>query len=200
MTLLAPTFLFRFSVPCLQLEKLWSDKAELPESHRIPSFGELEDSPQFADLRMGWHADGIGVSLRVTGKKQPTWCRTTRVEDSDGVALWIDTRGTQNIHRASRFCHHFVLCPLGSGKSMSAPFGRLVQINRAKDNPKPIAENAIKMKSSALTGYDPQEQRRLGFAFAAMDRELGWQTFSIGNDFPIDSDPSLWGGLELVEN
>ncbi|MEM7312046.1 MAG: sugar-binding protein [Planctomycetota bacterium] len=214
MSLLEPTFLFRFSVPCLPLDSLWSNDAELPESFQIPSFSELEDAPQFADVRMGWHADGIGVSVRVTGKKQPTWCRSSRIEDSDGIAIWIDTRDTQNIHRASRFCHHFIFCPQGTGKSMSEPVGRLIQINRAKDNPKPVKDGDLKLKSkvtkdgyvlraaipaSALTGYDPQEQRRMGFTFAVMDRELGWQTFSISNEFPIESDPSLWGTVELVE-
>jgi hypothetical protein len=31
-----------------------------------------------------------------------------------------------------------------------------------------------------------------------VDRELGWQTLTMGSEFPIDEDPSLWGSLELV--
>jgi hypothetical protein len=38
----------------------------------------------------------------------------------------------------------------------------------------------------------------LGFSYAVMDRELGWQTFTVASEFPFDEDPSLWGTLELV--
>jgi hypothetical protein len=52
--------------------------------------------------------------------------------------------------------------------------------------------------AEALTGFDPAEHGRLGFTYAVVDRELGWQTFSIGPEFPFVEDPSLWGTLELV--
>jgi hypothetical protein len=32
-----------------------------------------------------------------------------------------------------------------------------------------------------------------------IDRELGWQTFNVGPEFPFQDDPSLWGTLELVK-
>jgi hypothetical protein len=41
------------------------------------------------------------------------------------------------------------------------------------------------------------EHPRLGFCYAVMDRELGWQTFTVGPEFPFAEDPSLWGTLEL---
>jgi hypothetical protein len=31
-----------------------------------------------------------------------------------------------------------------------------------------------------------------------MDRELGWQTFTVGRELPFAEDPSLWGTLDLV--
>jgi hypothetical protein len=31
-----------------------------------------------------------------------------------------------------------------------------------------------------------------------VDRELGWQTFTVGPEFPFVEDPSLWGTLELT--
>jgi hypothetical protein len=48
------------------------------------------------------------------------------------------------------------------------------------------------------TGFDTEEHSRLGFSYAIVDRELGWQTFSVGPEFPIQEDPSLWGTLELT--
>ena len=49
--LLAPTFLFHFSVPCLYRKKLWSRSGvQLDTGHRIPSFGELEITGSMAGL------------------------------------------------------------------------------------------------------------------------------------------------------
>ena len=213
--LLAPTFLFRFSVPCYRVDTLFSKKEmELPARNIMPSFGELEDRPVFSDFRLGWNPDGFALSLRVMGKKTSAWCRTTRMEDSDGLRIWFDTRDTGNIHRASRFCHEFMLMPEGGGKEGKKPFGGLIEIQRAKENPKAVAPEQITIHAekridgyllragiptSALTGFDPTEQQFLGFTYAIMDRELGWQTFTISNEFPFTSDPTLWGRLELVD-
>ena len=213
--LLSPTFLFRFSAPCYYHEKLWSDSGiQLGQQHVLPSFGELEDRPLFADLRAAWSDAGLAFTLRVAGKKQLAWCRASRIDDSDGLMLWIDTRDTHNVHRAARFCHRFAFLPFGSGYRLDQPTAVLVPINRARENPKPIAAGVLPARSEkridgyvleahipsrALTGFDPSEHQRLGFTYAVVDRELGWQTFSVGPEFPFQDDPSLWGTLELVK-
>ena len=213
--LISSTTLFNFAVPCLHHEPLWSAQGdmELPQTHRALCFGELDDGPLFGDLRIGWCAAGLSVSLRVTGKKQLPWCRGSRLEDSDGLWLFIDTRNTQSIHRASRFCHHFAFLPQGSGTKMDQPVAQLVPINRAKENPKPIRDDLLKIRSekrvdgyllraaiaaAAMTGFDTEEHLKLGFSYAIVDRELGWQTFAVGCELPFTNDPSLWGTLELV--
>jgi hypothetical protein len=213
-SILAPTFLFRFAVPCQHVEKAWpAREMELPPEYTIPSFGELEDRPMFADLRIGWSVSGLAVSVRVRGKKQTPWCRESRLEDSDGLSLWIDTRNTHSVHRATRFCHRFVFLPQGGGAQQQQPLAQWFPIHLAKENPKTVANELLKIRAEkrvdgyllrafipaiALTGYDPEEQPRLGFTYAITDRELGWQTFTIGSEFPFLSDPSLWGTLELV--
>lgn len=212
--LLAPTFLFRFSVPCRYAKKLWTATGTaLGEEHRLPAFGELEGRTPFADFRAAWNEGGVGFWLRVAGKKQPPWCRDSRIEDSDGLQIWIDTRDTHNIHRAGRFCHRFAFLPSGSGVRLEEPVGYLMAINRARENPKPIPPNLLQVRgekridgyllaahipAAALTGFDPADHPRLGFNYAVIDRELGWQTFSLGPEFPITEDPSLWGTLALV--
>jgi hypothetical protein len=50
-----------------------------------------------------------------------------------------------------------------------------------------------------LAGFDPDQNRRLGFCYAVHDAELGDQTLSVGADFPYWEDPSLWSVLELVD-
>jgi hypothetical protein len=212
--LLAPTFLFRFSVPLLHQKKLWSDKGvQLDESYRLPSFGELEERPMFADIRGAWGDEGLSFTVRVAGKKQAPWCRSTRLDDSDGLHVWVDTRDTHSIHRASRFCHRFAFMPTGGGRRLNEPLAEQLLINRARENAKPVPVGMLKIRSetrvdgylleahipaAALTGYEPASHARLGFTYALMDRELGWQTFTVSSEFPFDEDPSLWGSLELV--
>lgn len=215
-SLIQPTALFAFEVPCRPLKEIWQAKGtiELPETHRIPSFSALDERPTFADLRMGWSPRGFGLSLSVTGKEQLPWCRATRLDASDGLALWINTRDTHNIHRANRFCHQFVLLPMGRGQRMDQPMAEHIMIQRATENPKSLPAGALQIRSErrkdgyairaaipaiAMTGFDPIEHRRLGFSFAVMDQEVGWHTFSLGPEYPIASDPSLWGTLVLSE-
>jgi hypothetical protein len=214
--LLASTFLFRFSIPCRRCDSLWPVKGgELGAEYALPSFGELEGRPKFADLRIAWSEDGLLFTLRVSGKRQSLWCRSSRIEDSDGLHVWIDTRDTHNIHRASRFCHRFAFLPIGSGAGENQPLGRLLVIHRSREDPKSVADSALRVHAvvdpgayllqayipaAALTGFDPLEHPRLGFMYAVADRELGWQTLSMGPEFPIDEDPSLWGSLELILN
>ncbi len=213
--ILAPTFLFRFSHTCLHRKKLWSAKGiQLEPKFTIASFGELEGRPVFSDFRCAWSEHGLSFNVRVTGKKQNPWCRAARIDDSDGLHVWLDTRDTHNIHRAGRFCHQFVFMPQGGGRALKDPVARLVEINRAKEGPKPVDDEHLKVRSeqridgyileahikaAAITGYGPVDHPKLGFSYAVVDRELGWQTFSVGPEFPITEDPSLWGTLELMK-
>lgn len=214
-TLLAPTFLFRFSVPCRYQKKLWSASGvQLGEAHRLPALGELEERPQAADVRAAWSEAGLAFTVRVSGKKQLPWCRASRLDESDGLQIWLDTRDTHNIHRAGRFCHRFVFLPSGGGARLDQPVAELAIINRARELPKPVSPGTLAVRSekridgyvleahvpaAALTGFDPSEHPRLGFTYALIDRELGMQTFSVGPEFPFQDDPSLWGTLELVK-
>lgn len=214
--LITPTFLFRFRTPCYKTSKAWTKTKglELSPKYTTPSFQvELTGSEPFADLRMAWSDQGIIFNLEVRGKKQAPWCRDSRLQESDGLTMWIDTRDTHNVHRAGRFCHQFVFLPLGEGAQQQNPVAELVNINRAKDNPKQPARDSILVHSEkrkdgyamhgmipgdALTGWDPNDHAKLGFYYAVMDRELGWQTFSLGAEYPFQTDPSLWGTLELT--
>lgn len=213
--LISPPLLFHFAAPCGYVGHNWSAAGiSLDERYRLPCFAELSGGPSpFADLRLGWNETGLAVNLLVNGKEQPPWCRDSRIEDSDGLQLWIDTRNTQNIHRAGRFCHRFAFLPVGAGRNLNEPTAALLAINRAKESPREIEPGALRVRSerlqdgyrleawipvTALTGFNPVEQPAIGFTYAVVDRELGWQTFSVGRELPFVEDPSLWGTLDLV--
>lgn len=212
--LLPARMLFRFAIPCVHRELDWGpDGLELDAACRLPSLIELEGRPAFAELRAAWSAAGLGFSLRLQGKRQPPWCRDTRIDESDGLRLWIDTRATLNVHRASRYCHQFVCLPSGGGRTLGEPVAEQLLINRAKENAKPVRPGTLKIRSerrvdgyrlavfipaAALTGYESLEAPRLGFTYAVYDRELGEQALTSDRSLPYGEDPSLWAVLDLV--
>ena len=213
--LLPPSFLFRFSTSCLPMKGgMTAQGLSLTPKHSIPCFESLNGDKEFADVRVGWNQKGLGLQLNVTGKKQSLWCKPTKLGESDGIHLWIDTRDTHNIHRATRFCHRFFFMPQGIGVRDMEPYGTMLKINRAKEESSSMNQGKLEIKSNikkngyvlsafipkeSMYGYSPEEQPNLGFCYAVNDRELGWQCFSINPKFPIAEDPSLWGTLELKE-
>src|SRR5271166_2067832 len=92
-------FLFRFSFPVREAEQSAAQKP-------LPDLGGLDTAAPFATLRAGWNDAGLGFRLEVSGKKMPVFADPNDPTESDGLHLWIDTRNTQSIHRATRFCHH----------------------------------------------------------------------------------------------
>jgi hypothetical protein len=219
-TLLAPRFLFRFAVPVLRHDATWKPAGvELGESHRLLNLAELDANsddrePRFADVRAAWNPQGLLFNISVTGKDQPVWCREGRLEDSDGFQVWIDTRATLNIHRASRYCHRYAFLPAGGGSGNTEPVADQLLINRARENARPIRPRELQVAAKiikggyrlaafvpavALGGYDPHQHRQLGFTYSVYDRELGLQTFATGPAFPFQEDPTCWAVLELVE-
>ena len=218
--LIDSSFLFRFAVPCYHWDQRWKKGgALLPSKYTLPSFDRLdkplpEEKATWADVRMGWNGEGILLNLEVTGKKQPPWCRASRIEDSDGIAIWINTRNSSQIHRASRFCHEFHFLPLGDGANLKQPIATQLAIRRAKESTKVSTEHPPKIHSvcrsdgyklqafvpaKGLHGFDPEEHQQVGFHFVVSDRELGVCTMTVGDPFPTDTDPSLWSALDLID-
>ena len=207
--------MFRFSAPCLPFNGKWTAKGvTLSAKHSIPCFEEMNSGTSFADVRLGWSEKGIGLTLQVTGKQQSVWCKQTKLGESDGIHMWIDTRDTHNIHRATRFCHRFFFMPQGIGVRQMDPFATMLKINRAKEESSSMNRGKLEIRSQikkdgyvlhafipreSLFGFAPDDQRQIGFCYAINDRELGWQCFTLTPKFPIAEDPSLWGTLELVE-
>ncbi len=213
--LIPASFLFRLQSPLQYTKQAWNESGiELPPSYVLPSFdAELNGGPYFADLRIGWNEAGLLIQLVVAGKKQPPWCRDGRWVDSDGLQLLIDTRNTKEVHRATQYCHRFALLPAGIGRGLAEPIARAVKVDRAREEPKAIAADALRVRSErqpagyrleayvpadALTGFDPIEHPVIGFNYVVVDRELGWQSYQLSHEMPhFLSDPNLWGALEL---
>lgn len=206
--------LFRYRFPCRHFEPSSGGNLDLPETHQLPRMGAFEDQANFADVRVGWRRDGIFVSATISGKQQSLWCRDTQLLDSDGIQIWIDTRDTHNVHRATKFCHWFILSPMGGGDRNQSPTGNMLKINRSREDSPTINRFKIDVHSKihkdgyqlnafipdkCLNGWNTDDQRILGFNYAVVDREFGWQTLAIGPELPITEDPSLWQSLQLID-
>ncbi|WP_237607302.1 DOMON domain-containing protein [Roseimaritima sediminicola] len=211
--LLDPTFPFRFEVAIRQFRLEWQEQGlELPDACRMASWGALAERPLYADVRMAWSPAGLGFSVRTTGKRQLPWCRESRPAESDGFQLLLDTRCSPNIHRANRYCHRFHFMPIGGGAKRDRPYATLLAIHRARQVPTPVSPRQLRVAArlhsdgyqlsgmipaTALTGFDPLQQPRVSLWYAVIDREKGWQTFTLGPEFPVCEDPSLWGEAVL---
>lgn len=214
--LLPSSFLFRYSFPVAvekSLPRTGKKLLGLPDSAELPDLGGIEGRKPFGKVRIGWNRGGLGISVEVRGKKQSPQASLRSPTTSDGLQVWIDTRNTQNIHRASRFCHHLCLLPTGGGRSAKDAAVVPLAIARAREEvalPDP-ADFRIQseitrtgylleawLPASTLQGFDPEASPRLGFYYLLSDSELGEQPLSVGTEFPISHDPSLWATLELT--
>lgn len=214
-TVLPPAFFFRYAIPVLYSAEMPREQGELlalPEDCRLPQFNLEENSPKFGDLRLAWNEHGLGVSVEVRGKTMPVSPRADRPAKSDGLQIWVDTRNTQSIHRASRFCHHFCFLPRESEKNES-PLAVELPINRARELRQLATRDDLTVQSEILSdgyrleawlpaevlvGYDPDANPQLGFYSLIHDAELGRQFLTVGDAFPFAEDPSVWSTLELV--
>jgi hypothetical protein len=211
-------FLFRYELAIPRIGGLPRQKGNrplnLPEAARLADLGALDQVVPFADMRAAWNEHGLGFQVEVTGRQRPLRCDPDRPEASDGFQVWIDTRSTQNVHRATRFCHAFRALPIGGGDDGTSPVAVQIPVARAREDA-PLCEPEDLLVSSdvsktgyclelwlpaaVLTGFDPAAQPRLGFHYSVRDTERGEQSLSVGADYPYEADPSLWSVLNLVD-
>jgi hypothetical protein len=214
-TVVPPRFLFRWSFPV----PYWADVPgaegplpELTEAHQLPALSGLDGAIEYATWRIGWNEAGLAVCVDVTGKTRPVRSDPLAAATSSGVHVWLDTRCTQNVHRATKFCHRFSLLPGGAGRQKSSPRATALPLAQAREEA-PARGAAVRITSQlrddgyrlqawfpaeSLTGYDPAAHPRLGFYGVVLDDELGLQPLTVGGEFPYESDPSLWQTLELM--
>lgn len=209
-----PSLLIRLRLKAHRLDRVFSDRPEaLPDEAILPCLSnELAGQPKFAQVRVAVGKNALFFQADVQGKSKLPWCRESRLEDSDGLHVWIDTRNSREIHRATKFCHRFGFAPMGRGHKADLPFVGWAPINRARENPPPPPEDQLAIRArvsdgryrlvaalhfDALAGLDLGDFPTVGFYFAVSDRELGWQSLALMPDLPVAENPSLWAQLVL---
>jgi len=218
MSVIPYRFMFRFMYACPYLAEMPRDDddclIELPESARLSGLDDMDAAPRFADVRLGWNETGLGLQVDVKGKENPPLGDPDRLRQSDGVTLWIDTRGDRSGHRALKTCHQFHFLAAGGGSDKDEPLFAQSKIHRAQQDA-PLASSTdvpfrlertrkgyrleAFLSANVLHGWDPEQNPRLGVYYAVRDFELGEQTPGVGSEFPFAEDPSLWATLELTK-
>ena len=195
---------------------------DLNQSHQLPHFAALAGYASRATAWAGWALDGMYFKMRITGKCSPPRFYGNTGGVSDGLRVWIDTRSSPGIHRATRFCHCFHFFP-GQPEDVDSSFdetdevsrqprGVLDTIPRARETPAAIESEKIIVSShfekdgytlwshvpaSCLTGYAPDQFDVISLFVEVVDFELGTQSISLGPELRYVEDPSLWIRAEL---
>ena len=125
----------------------------------------------------------------------------------------ISRSSRRTSHRATRYCHQLHFLPSGGGPDHDEPAFAQAKIHRALEDAPLCPASAVPFQSSrtsagyileaflpatVLSGFDPEQNPRLGFYYVVRDLELGEQVLSVGSEFPYWEDPSLWSVLELT--
>lgn len=204
---------FKFSSPCpfmVDPPVIDGSIAEWTHAHRMPDLCGIDGKEPFAEFYMAWNEDGLYFAFDVLGDAAVV-VESKRPLRGDGLQLWVDTRDVRDAHRASRFCHHFYFLP---GKGKRRAVGGQIRLRRAGAHSRLnesrdliVATKSrrkgytmeIHIPAHALTGFDPEENSRLGFTYLLRDRKLGRQFWSADEPLPVAYDPSLWGTVVLAK-
>lgn len=201
---LTPACFVDFVVPCKALTK---PKAPLTKSYLLPHEVQLLDQRGFADVSMGWCAEGIRLQVHV---HQP-WEKAVypELQQGDSVELFIDTRDRKQ-GGLTRFCHHFFF----SAKPLEGLLAAEISTFRDLDAHDLCAPHLLEVEPTftakdyqlniwipaiCLHGYDPISVDRLGFTYRINRVRGDAQTFALSErEAPIDHHPARWASLKLV--
>jgi hypothetical protein len=217
--ILPQAFWFRIGLTCPQLAGIpRSGRSglllDLPDSCALPDLSSLEGKTAWAQLRVAWNPNGLGVSVIARGISRQQLV-PDRPEGFASVQIWVDTRDTRIASRATRFCSRYVANIKASRTERKLtvdvaqrPIGRAT-VESPLCRPELIATRATLLRdqwtlelflpASAVNGFDPETNRRLGFAYQVSDHVRDDQFLTVGTGFPVGENPSLWATLELAD-
>lgn len=189
------------------------DLSEWEEVPPLPPLCTLDGIEPFAEVKIAYNESGIYLAT-FTERREGVAVSRQRPQSADSLHVWLDTRGGLSGHRATRFCHCFVLLPKGGGPGRQQPVGRQIEIRRALDQPTLAQPEdmaiAIRQDETSysleallpaeiLNGFEPEPGQTIGFTYLITDLVRGRQTYACGDEFPYSYDPSTWGRLRLGE-
>ena len=210
-----PSFLFQYQLSVPRIDDLPRKKGrglQLPDTARVFVPATMNDGVERLDVRLAWNPDGLGMELNVRGKKLEISGRRSDLKHSDYVLVFIDTRQTANVHRATKFCTALQILPSDEA-THDQPTAQFIDIAQQRGTHcEQDAKSVVLAVELVNDGYrlelwipaaqmpgfsEAPEIGHLGFYVVVEDTELGQLPLSIGDDFPIAHDPSTWLQLNL---
>ena len=217
--LLPQAFWFRISSTCPRIEEIPrpDDKKrllDLPAASALPDYARLEGRSSWAEVRLAWNPRGLALAVLAEGVAELQLV-PDRPEGFADVQFWVDTRDTRDVNRATRFCHRFSasLTVRGAGRKLEvevlqrpiaravadAPMSKTGLIESRAELTRSGWMLEVFLPAQVLNGFDPETNRRLGFAYQVSDHLREDQFLGVGRDFPIGENPSLWATLQLSD-
>lgn len=212
--LLPQPFWFRLALGCPRVEVMprvaKGRLLDLPERCTLFDPSALSGKAGWASVRAAWNDGGLGFAFRVDRPEGVRFRVNQKVVPT--VTLWVDTRDTRTVHRATRFCHKFEFKLTPAGPRAFDVQVKQLDIPRALANAPKASVGAIRtwaealpkewgleafLPADALAGFDPEANRRLGVFYQVTDPDRGDHFAGVGREFPVGEDPSLWSTLTL---
>lgn len=200
---LSPAHFFELSAELLYC----SVDEPLGEEHLLPDCSEINGSDAAVDILMGWNHEELRIAVR--GSRPFQEASPARLDRSDALEFFIDTRDIKDAGFNTRFCHHFYFLPKAEDGSQAA-----AEITRFRtEDSHPLCDPSelrverhskefveLRVPAKSLVGYDPELFPRLGFTYR-FNRENGSpQYFGCTEEaYRFDQLPALWSRLRLVD-
>ena len=213
--IIPPAFLFHYSMVAPQDTAIPRKKGrllQLDDAARIYVPGSMNNATPEFDLKVAWNTNGLGVEIDVRGKKLPPSGRHDDLKTSDCFTIFVDTRHTANVHRATEYCSALIVLPSDdkAGGRATAAVQEIAQqrvTKRDQDGRKCEVQSTVHndgytlevwVPASQLYGFsEAPEIGHIGFCCVVRDTELGDMPMTVGGDFPVAINPSTWLQLEL---
>jgi hypothetical protein len=221
-----PAWLFDFGFPISQLMNQTAKPERLEwklrDEHAIPEFGSLSGGKRFADAFIAWNEDGVFFQTRVKVSDAKTSAAVSGSPAGNAASktvhcsLYVDTRWSPGVHRATQFCHRFdfILNRPTQSQPEIRGHGELAPIQRARAAPADIHPTDISvgayflsdgyeirafLRGDALTGYSPFEFPDVGIFYTINDTLVGSQIIARTLQSPFFEDPSVWCRAKLLQ-
>jgi hypothetical protein len=213
--LIPTTFLFHYQVSVRRVAELprrAGPPLSLGPECRLPWLICDPETVPFADVRVAWNEQGLGLQVEVAGRTVPINHRSLQQSNPPAIDVWVDTRPTPDSHRAGRYCTQWRLHPQREPGSRRQPIVEAVAIARAREEASAAKAESVLIDvemtdggyrleawfaRESLPGFDPEASAKLGFFYRIEEPELGTQIPWEAGGFPVESDPSLWLTLLL---
>ncbi len=187
----------------------------LQKEYEIPALSSLSGGKQLAETCMSWSSSGLffqSTFKASAGKMASAASLTSRAAL---LTLYIDTRWSPGVHRATSFCHRFdfILNRPTKALPVARGHGELNPIQRARSAPAAIHPRDISvaaflhsesfeikafLKGATLTGYSPEEFQEIGVFYTINDAVFGNQIMARTLQSPYFEDPSVWCRCKLL--